>query len=208
MTDDTFPIPEDLRQGRVNDLWRVRAETATTYRYHNHFPGEYPDLELVMEMAEAHGFKPMRLESEIGGRDLVKAYLSLGDIMVAFTDPDSVEGEPDVREGLYWDYWDGVTSEPLGDGRGGFAPTPATALGALMSDLVQRRYATRVANPVYTALQIEERRAWRIEAGQDIDCDCGHPISEHQTGSGPWTGFCGQSDCDCEQPTVNGEERS
>ncbi len=21
-------------------------------------------------------------------------------------------------------------------------------------------------------------------------CTCGHPLTEHQTGEGPWTGFC------------------
>ena len=46
------------------------------------------------------------------------------------------------------------------------------------------------------------------ERGQPVDvendplCTCGHPVSAHQTGDGPWTGFCGQSDCDCEAPEV------
>jgi hypothetical protein len=29
-------------------------------------------------------------------------------------------------------------------------------------------------------------------------CDCGHAMSEHQTGVGPWTGWCGGDDTECE----------
>jgi len=42
------------------------------------------------------------------------------------------------------------------------------------------------------------------EDGNDIEasplCSCGHAIDEHQTGEGPWTGFCFDPDCKCEQP--------
>jgi len=31
-------------------------------------------------------------------------------------------------------------------------------------------------------------------------CTCGHPVDGHQTGDGPWTGFCGDPDCKCELP--------
>lgn len=31
-------------------------------------------------------------------------------------------------------------------------------------------------------------------------CACGHDYGAHQTGEGPWTGFCGASGCDCEAP--------
>jgi hypothetical protein len=43
-----------------------------------------------------------------------------------------------------------------------------------------------------------------LEASLDIDdpcADCGHSIEDHQTGDGPWTGFCGIPDCECEAPT-------
>jgi len=58
------------------------------------------------------------------------------------------------------------------------------------------------------------------EDGNDLDpatryCDCGHAINAHQTGDGPWTGFCyalpkdgqltGES-CQCERPTIDGKE--
>lgn len=29
-------------------------------------------------------------------------------------------------------------------------------------------------------------------------CNCGHLFREHQTGEGPWTGFCGGNDAECE----------
>ena len=33
-------------------------------------------------------------------------------------------------------------------------------------------------------------------------CECGHEIAAHQTGEGPWTGFCGADmDCPCESPS-------
>lgn len=32
------------------------------------------------------------------------------------------------------------------------------------------------------------------------DCGCGHPWLEHQTGDGPWAGFCSDPDCKCESP--------
>lgn len=32
-------------------------------------------------------------------------------------------------------------------------------------------------------------------------CRCGHAVSSHQDGDGPWTGWCyGDSDCGCEAP--------
>lgn len=36
-------------------------------------------------------------------------------------------------------------------------------------------------------------------------CSCGHPVASHQTGTGPWTGFCyalasGDDECECERP--------
>lgn len=43
-----------------------------------------------------------------------------------------------------------------------------------------------------------------------IDCECGHPIDQHQTGEGAWTGFCwgvvhndvfnDDDPCECERP--------
>jgi hypothetical protein len=33
-------------------------------------------------------------------------------------------------------------------------------------------------------------------------CVCAHPIAAHQTGEGPWTGFCGDLDCECESPVA------
>lgn len=51
-------------------------------------------------------------------------------------------------------------------------------------------------------------------------CDCGHPIDQHQTGDGPWTGFCygtlreigdpipdgldPDEPCSCEGPMIDG----
>ncbi len=29
---------------------------------------------------------------------------------------------------------------------------------------------------------------------------CGHPFEDHQTGTGVYTGWCGQDDCECEWP--------
>lgn len=29
-------------------------------------------------------------------------------------------------------------------------------------------------------------------------CSCGHAMGDHQTGEGPWTGFCGVADCECD----------
>ena len=29
-------------------------------------------------------------------------------------------------------------------------------------------------------------------------CVCGHEVAMHQTGEGPWTGFCAESECECE----------
>jgi hypothetical protein len=29
--------------------------------------------------------------------------------------------------------------------------------------------------------------------------DCGHGNDQHQSGEGPWTGFCGTPECDCER---------
>jgi len=46
-------------------------------------------------------------------------------------------------------------------------------------------------------------------------CECGHRVDQHQTGEGPWTGFCyalpedGQltgEACQCERPTIDGKE--
>jgi hypothetical protein len=59
-------------------------------------------------------------------------------------------------------------------------------------------------------------------------CDCGHPLDMHQTGKGPWTGFCygtlgtiadgdyaatliaqgvdANEPCACEKPTIDGQE--
>jgi hypothetical protein len=32
-------------------------------------------------------------------------------------------------------------------------------------------------------------------------CVCGHPVTTHQTGFGPWTGFCFHDpECECEEP--------
>jgi uncharacterized lipoprotein YmbA len=28
-------------------------------------------------------------------------------------------------------------------------------------------------------------------------CGCGHPVDDHQTGTGPWTGFCGHLEVEC-----------
>lgn len=39
-------------------------------------------------------------------------------------------------------------------------------------------------------------------------CTCGHPLDEHQTGEGPWSGFCYDHDCKCERPTPDQEEPS
>lgn len=36
-------------------------------------------------------------------------------------------------------------------------------------------------------------------------CACGHPRDGHQTGKGPWTGFCGDPDCKCEEPHPDDE---
>lgn len=33
-------------------------------------------------------------------------------------------------------------------------------------------------------------------------CTCGHPTAEHQTGSGAYTGWCSEPECDCEAPTL------
>ena len=47
-----------------------------------------------------------------------------------------------------------------------------------------------------------------------MTCECGHPVNEHQTGEGAWTGFCYADastptdptrQCKCEQPTPMGE---
>jgi len=44
-----------------------------------------------------------------------------------------------------------------------------------------------------------------------LTCACGHPVIEHQTGKGPWTGFCYADastptdptrQCKCERPEV------
>lgn len=32
-------------------------------------------------------------------------------------------------------------------------------------------------------------------------CECGHPMPAHQSGEGPWTGFCADQECKCEWPT-------
>lgn len=37
-------------------------------------------------------------------------------------------------------------------------------------------------------------------------CECGHALSGHQTGEGPWTGFCADHDCKCESPTPAASE--
>ena len=46
-----------------------------------------------------------------------------------------------------------------------------------------------------------------------LTCECGHPIREHQTGEGMWTGFCyadastdtdPTAQCKCESPTQEG----
>lgn len=33
-----------------------------------------------------------------------------------------------------------------------------------------------------------------------IMCTCGHRVDDHQTGAGPFTGFCAGYDCKCEAP--------
>lgn len=33
--------------------------------------------------------------------------------------------------------------------------------------------------------------------------DCFHRVSLHQTGEGPWTGFCGVQGCQCEAPRLS-----
>ena len=35
------------------------------------------------------------------------------------------------------------------------------------------------------------------------DCECDHPLMEHQTGEGAFTGWCAVIECDCEQPREN-----
>jgi hypothetical protein len=46
-------------------------------------------------------------------------------------------------------------------------------------------------------------------AGYDdsVTCaSCGHKITEHQTGEGAFTGWCCDSDCDCEHPMLQAKE--
>jgi hypothetical protein len=38
-----------------------------------------------------------------------------------------------------------------------------------------------------------------------MKCVCGHELVAHQTGQGPWTGFCGGRGCDCEAPVPESE---
>jgi hypothetical protein len=44
------------------------------------------------------------------------------------------------------------------------------------------------------------------ELGRAGLCSCGHAIDAHQTGEGPWSGFCGgevdSGGCECESPEV------
>lgn len=44
-----------------------------------------------------------------------------------------------------------------------------------------------------------------VDIEDDPLCDCGHLFSLHQTGDGPWAGFCyAGDDCKCERPTQEG----
>lgn len=56
---------------------------------------------------------------------------------------------------------------------------------------------------------IEYEHWFQFTKAKDLTgtCRCGHPVAGHQTGEGPWTGFCYatnagdySSDCDCERP--------
>lgn len=96
-----------------------------------------------------------------------------------------------------------------------------------MNDHGMRRLAVLVASAgadIMDSVDPDDRSSWQvalvdatkelIEAASAGDVDargilieavpswycqnCYHPADAHQSGSGPWTGFCGVPECECE----------
>jgi hypothetical protein len=106
-------------------------------------------------------------------------------------DDDYVEGDPDLTWWNAWGQHPVADDAPLGtdgawyDHIGDPVETPEAAVNAAIVYLVEKRLVERHEGKV------------RIVTA---DCSCGHPVAEHQTGTGPWTGFCADTDCKCESP--------
>lgn len=113
-------------------------------------PSDYPFLAKTAELARLQGLDGGELWSEIGGDDLVKAWMSLGRITVTFcamsTTDDADEYGP---EDIGWDCFDAETTGSLFGGSypqqpdAGVAKTPGLAVAAVCRFLLDHGFAYR-----------------------------------------------------------------
>lgn len=118
--------------------------------YEEHTLGYYPHLEEVIRLARARGMTGNLIQAEnwmmIGGDDLVKAWMSIGDdITVTFvaesTTDDAVEPsyEGYERSDIGWDVYSNTTTAPLNGmdwhdpATDGIAKTPQQAVDAVIA---------------------------------------------------------------------------
>jgi len=163
--------------------------------------GQWLDLEEAAAIAEKIGMTDILIDWEVAPDCLVKMYARVGDLHVACTAGDTFDGDH-APDAVGWDIWDDATSNPIDEVDGqGIEDDAEGAMAAIVAFLIMGGYATIDSG------RIRERRAWRHERGwvEVQVCDCGHPVNEHQTGEGAWTGFCWTEDsCKCESPVVDG----
>lgn len=159
--------------------------------------GQFPLLDEMARLCVERGLTDVRIDyalpTDEGGVYGARTKAALGRLEFDFVLASTVDGYEGPIDGLFIDVTDTetdgtipVTDDIKGPNYAMWLAIDALAEGGLVRD--QKRLALR-------------KSGW---------CECDHPVMQHQTGDGPWTGMCygdPRQDCKCEGPNPQKEDQ-
>jgi hypothetical protein len=145
----------------------------------------------IAEAATAAGFEPRPVFRLDGGAIPKVTFDFDEDYLIVSFGSTLYDENPTVQDLTWWDAWVDANIEAGSPGINHVGDNFATIEGAI-----------EAAIDYLFGLNLIAVSNGRVLSGRL--CDCGDPIAEHQTGEGPWTGFCANPDCKCESPTQGG----